>query len=159
MKIASATTIVLAALLAAGCTAKRIPGLAIALADTPENRAIVKLMDDYRDAYEHKDIDKIVAMASKKFYEDSGTPETSDDYAFDGLKEHFGEHFKHLKKVQLNIQLRKVKIKGDKAKVDYRYITRYLMDLPSGEKWQVTDELNRMDLVKEKGEWKVISGF
>ncbi len=159
MKIASAAIIVLAAFVATSCTAKRIPGIGISLADTPDNRAVVKLMDEYRDAVEHKDIDRLLAMASKKFYEDSGTPETDDDYGYDGLKEHFTKHFKQIKKLQLNIQLKKVNIKDSKAKVDYRYVTRYLMDLPSGQKWQVTDELNRLELVKEQGKWKVLSGF
>lgn len=159
MKIASATIMVLAALLITGCTAKRIPGIEIQLADTPDNRALVKLMDNFRDALEHKDMDRLMAMASKKFYEDSGTPETDDDYSYDGLMEHFTKHFKRLKKIQLNLQLKKVVVKGNKAKVDYRYVERYLMDLPSGEKWQVTDELNRIELVKEEGKWKVLSGF
>ena len=159
MKFTSAMTILLGALLATACTAKRIPGIGIDLEDNPENRAMVKLLDDYRDAVEHKDMDRLMAMASKKFYEDSGTPETTDDYAYDGLKKHFTEHFKHLKKLQLNIELKKIRIKGNKANLDYRYIARYLMDLPSGEKWQITDELNRLELVKEEGNWKVISGF
>ena len=49
--------------------------------------------------------------------------------------------------------------KKAQAIIDYRYVTRYQMDLPVGEKWQITDELNRMELVREEDRWRVISGF
>ncbi len=159
MRLTLTATVLLAGLLAFGCTAKHIPGLEIELADTPDHRALIEVLDEYRQAYEGKDIDRLVALASARFYEDSGTPETEDDYNYDGLKEHFGEHFKMLKKVQLTLSIKIVKVDGDQAMIDYRYVTRYLMDLPVGEKWQITDELNRLELVREEDRWKVISGF
>ena len=159
MRFAHTTPLLLAGLLAFGCSPKRIPGLEIELDDTPDHRALLEIFDDYREAYEGKNIDGLVALASARFYEDSGTPETNDDYGYDDLKEHFGKHFKVIKKIQITLSLRDLKVEGDKAQIDFRYVTRYLMDLPVGEKWQVTDELNRMELSREEQLWKVISGF
>jgi hypothetical protein len=159
MRLASATIALLAVCLASGCTQKRIPGLDIELDDTPDNRALVEVVRAFRTAYENKDVDGLVALASERFYEDSGTPETEDDYNYEGLRQHFSEHFKLIKKVQLKLELKKVDIQDNDATVDYRYVTRYLMALPVGEKWQVTDEINRLELVREDDRWKVLSGF
>lgn len=151
----------LLAMLALGCQPKRIPGISIALKDTPDHRAIVDLVEQYRRAVESKDIDALLALADERFYEDSGTPETEDDYNYQGLREHFEQHFEHLGEVQLNIILKDVEVSGDQADVDYRYVARYRMDLPSGEKWRVIDEVNRLELVRqgEGPDWKVKSGF
>ena len=159
MRFASTLTALLAGTLILGCTAKRIPGLDIELEDTPDHRALIQLVEAYRAAYENKNIDGLVALASQRFYEDSGSPETDDDYNYDGLAAHFTGHFQKIKKVQLQLDLKRVEVAGDQAIVDYRYVTRYLMGLPSGEKWQVTDEINRLELVREGDTWKVLSGF
>jgi hypothetical protein len=150
-----------ALLLLMGCGPKLIPGLNVAIHDTPDNRALIKVLDAYRTAYENKNIDGLVAMASKRFYEDSGTADTEDDYNYEGLAKHFGEHFGRIKSLQLTLNLKGIKVDDDKktARIDYHYVTRYLMNLPAGEKWVVTDESNRMELVKEDGNWKVTSGF
>ncbi len=151
----------LLALLASGCQPKRIPGISIALKDTPDHRAIVDLVEQYRRAVESKDIDALLALADERFYEDAGTPETEDDYNYQGLREHFEQHFDRLGKMQLNIMLKDVEVRGDQADVDYRYVARYRMDLPAGEKWRVIDEVNRLELVRqgEGPDWKVKSGF
>ena len=159
MKTRMLTLLLATALLATACGPKLIPGLDIELADTPDHRALLTIMGKYRQAYEAKDIDALTALASEKYYEDLGTPETEDDYNFEGLKSHFAEHFKQVRDLQLNINLKDVRIDGEKAHMDYHYVTRYLVKLPSGERWQVTDELNRLELVKEGQDWKVISGL
>ena len=159
MRMIPIITLLLAGLLAFGCSAKRIPGIAIDLEDNPDNRALLHVLDSYRSAFEHRDVDALVGMASERFYEDLGTPETTDDYDFAGLKTHFVKHFKQLKTIQLTVSLKNVKVADDKAQIDYRYVTRYLMDLPAGESWKVTDEINRMELVREEKTWKVLNGF
>ena len=159
MRFFPVATVLLAGSLALGCSGKRIPGLEFELADTPDHRALVSIVEKFRTAFEAKDVPGIKALASKRFYEDSGNPETDDDYAYGGLEEHFDKHFDRVKKVQLTITLKDVRVDKDKAEVDYRYVTRYLMDLPAGEKWQVTDEINQIELIKEGENWKVISGF
>ena len=67
MRFASAPIALLVVCLAAGCTPKRIPGLDIELEDTPDNRALLQVVDAYRTAYENKDIDGLVALASSRF--------------------------------------------------------------------------------------------
>jgi hypothetical protein len=147
------------AILAIGCGPRLIPNLEIELKDTPDNRALLQIMEKFRQSYENLDIEALLLLASDKFYEDCGTNDTSDDYNKDGLRAHFAEHFKMIKKCNLEIILKDVKVKGDKATIDYRYVARYLMALPAGEKWQLTDEINQMEFAREKDAWMVTSGM
>lgn len=151
--------IILSSLLAFGCGPKLIPGLGIELKDTPDHRALLQVLDSFAQAYESKNIDSLVGLASKNFFETSGSTETDDDYNYDGLRKHFTEHFKLVDKIKLEMQLKNVQVTEDEATVDYRYVTRYLMKLPSGDKWKLTDDVNRMKLAREEGGWKILSGM
>lgn len=71
---------------ASGCGARaaNIPGSRIP--DTSINRAIIERLNAYRQAIERKDAAALLLMASKSYWEDSGTPSGSDDYGYDGLR-------------------------------------------------------------------------
>ncbi len=140
------------------CGPKLIPGLDIELEDTPEHRLLLDILKDYRKAFENKDIDGLIKLTSKSFYETNGTTDTSDDYNYDGLRKHFTEHFKLTKQCSLSLKLKDVLIQENRATIDYRYTARYLMALPSGEKWEISDDINRLELVKEKIGWRILSG-
>lgn len=143
----------------AGCGPKRIPGLDVEVADTPDHRALLKVLNEYKLAFEERNIKALVALASPRFYETSGSADTKDDYNYDGLEKHFTQHFQYTENCSLNISLKHIEVQGQEAMIDFHYVTRYLMKLPSGEKWQITDDLNRMKFVKENGQWKIISGM
>ena len=145
--------------LATACGPKMIPGLDIEVPDTPDNRALLSVMEKFQRAYETKDVDALLALASPEFYETCGSSDTDDDYNFEGLREHFTEHFKLIEDISLSIALKDVNVEDNKALIDYRFLARYRMNLPSGEQWQIKDDINRMELGKEKGRWKVRSGM
>src|SRR3569623_3735319 len=50
------------------------------------NDAVLKAVEDYRLAVERADVDALMLMAHKQYWEDSGTPSGSDDYGYDGLR-------------------------------------------------------------------------
>jgi hypothetical protein len=150
---------VLAAILLSGCGPKLIPNLQIELADTPDHRALLKVMDSWRAAFQNKDTNALTALASPRFFESSGSTGTKDDFAYQGIKTHFEEHFKNVKQCVMDYDIKGVTVDKDTAEIDYHYISRYLMVLPSGERWQLTDDLARMKLVRENGEWKILSGM
>jgi len=158
MKRMIISAVVFTSMLVAACGPKMIPGLDIEVADTPDNRALLGL-EKFQQAYETKDVDALVALASPKYYETSGTSKTDDDYNLEGLRTHFSDHFKMLEKVTLNIGLKDIKVEGNTATIDYHFLARYQMKLPSGERWQIKDDVNRMKLAKEDGKWKVLSGM
>lgn len=143
----------------AACGPRLIPGLEIEVPDTPDHRQLIAVMEKFQQAYEQKDVEGIVQLASRDFFDTCGTADTADDYDLEGLRRHFTEHFQKLEKPALTITLKEVKIENDQATIDYHFLARYQMKLPSGDRWQVTDDLQRMKLVRENGTWKVVSGF
>ena len=145
--------------LGAGCGPRMIPNMGIEVADTPDHRAVIEIMHKFQESFEQRDVDGLLALASPKFYEKSGSNDTADDFNYDGLRKHYTEHFKMVEKCNLTITLREVKVDKDQASVDYRFLSRYLMKLPSGEKWQIKDDINKMTLAKEDGQWKILSGM
>jgi len=142
-----------------GCGPKMIPGMDIDIPDTADSRAVVKLFEAYQQAMELKKIDALVGMASKRLYETCGTNDTADDYNLDGLRQHFVDHFKRIEKVLFNYKLKEVKVEKDTGHLDYQYVARYLMKLPSGDKWEIADNITRMEVVKEDGQWKILNGM
>ncbi|HOX42838.1 MAG TPA: hypothetical protein PK668_04525 [Myxococcota bacterium] len=145
--------------LLAGCSPKRIPGLGISVDDTPDNRAIVQVLKDYAEAFEAKDLERLVGLASESYFETAGTPDPVDDYNRDGLRAKMTEYFKTIDKPTVSLTLKSLKVEEQRATVDYQYVCRYLMKLPSGERWQVTDELARMELEKVGQDWKITRGM
>ena len=50
------------------------------------NESVLKACEDYRLAVERGDVDALMLMAHKEYWEDSGTPSGSDDYGYEGLR-------------------------------------------------------------------------
>lgn len=74
------------ALILAGCAPKvlYVPGTRIPYSD--ENKSVLDAVEKYRLAVERGDADALMLMASKQYWEDSGTPTGADDYGYDGLR-------------------------------------------------------------------------
>jgi hypothetical protein len=47
---------------------------------------VLKACEEYRLAVERADVDALMLMAHKQYWEDSGTPSGGDDYGYDGLR-------------------------------------------------------------------------
>jgi hypothetical protein len=53
---------------------------------TTSNDSVLKACEEYRLAVERADVDALMLMAHKQYWEDSGTPSGSDDYGYEGLR-------------------------------------------------------------------------
>jgi len=74
----------LLALVACSAQVKYVPGTRVPYTDA--NDSVLKACEDYRLAVERADVDALMLMAHKQYWEDSGTPSGSDDYGYDGLR-------------------------------------------------------------------------
>ena len=61
-----------------------MPGTAVPYSDA--NDSVLKACEEYRLAVERGDVDALMLMAHKQYWEDSGTPSGSDDYGYEGLR-------------------------------------------------------------------------
>ena len=85
MRLALAALLLAAAAPLAGCTPSLIPGTDIK--DTTDTRAILDLVSAYRTSLEGRNIDGMMKLVSKTFFENCGTPEGNDDYDYAGLEQ------------------------------------------------------------------------
>lgn len=76
----------LAVVVAVGCAhrAHYVAGTAIPYTDA--NASVLKACEAYRLGVERGDADALMLMASRQYWEDSGTPSGSDDYGYEGLR-------------------------------------------------------------------------
>jgi hypothetical protein len=87
-----------------GCASKAqtIPGTNIP--ETRVNRAIIDTVEQYRLAVERKDNSALLLMASKRYWEDGGTPTGSDDYGYEGLREVLSTRFKNAEDIRYSLR-------------------------------------------------------
>jgi len=132
--------------------------------DTADNKAIISLIENYREAFEKRDADALLSLASKRYMETNATVGTQDDYDYDGLaRKLHSEDFKRVLKARLVIQINKIDVQGDRAYADLRVETRYQTQPAEEDKkepeWHMLSDFNRMTFIRENGKWKILSGM
>lgn len=87
-----------------GCATKAqtIPGTNIP--ENRVNRAIIDTVEQYRLAVERKDTSALLLMASKRYWEDGGTPTGSDDYGYEGLREVLSTRFQNAEDIRYSLR-------------------------------------------------------
>jgi hypothetical protein len=128
--------------------------------DTPDNRSIWGVLALYKSAVEDKNMDALLSLVSKRYYEDNGNADPADDYGYNDLQAKvLPQTFNHLKDVRVELEVKDIKVQDDKAHADVRFTYQAKMALPAGEKWSADAEINRIDLAREQGQWKIVSGL
>ena len=147
------------AITSAGCSTALIPGTLVE--DTAQNRGVHEIVEAYRTAMEKRDEDQIRELVSRQYYENASTTNKStDDYGFDVLAERVIPKLRdNIKKIQLRILLKKVTVDGDRAFAEYEYFAKYLFSEGGQEQWKALNDFNRLDLIREDGNWKIIAGL
>lgn len=128
--------------------------------DTPENRDVLALVEEYKKAVESLDADAVLALVSPDFYEDNGNTDSADDYDFDGLKTNLRASFDRTKTMQLILRVDAVEVEKDTAYAEVYYEFRAHNEYPSGTKWDTGTDRTRLQLVRTPaGFWRIIAGI
>jgi hypothetical protein len=147
----------LALLAACASTASTIPGTKVP--DTDENRDIIRAVERYRLAVERKDAPALVAMASKTYWEDSGTPTGADDYGYDGLREVLLSRFQRADSIRYSMKYMGIKRKGGRAMVDVLIDASFSIQTARGlERHDMRDQ-NQLVLEHDGQRWVFVSGM
>jgi len=146
----------LAGLALAGC-ARKIPNTDID--DTRENRSLIAVVDEYRKAFVNRNVQGIMALVSRDYFDDAGTSDTSDDVDYRLLPQVLAETFGKLPDVKLDIGVTEIRVTGDKASVDMFYDARYRVATPRREVPKRDSDVQRLVLKREGEQWKIISGL
>ncbi|HEY7724986.1 MAG TPA: nuclear transport factor 2 family protein [Anaeromyxobacteraceae bacterium] len=156
----SATRSLLAAALLtglAGCSPRRIPGTEIP--DTADTRAIVGLLDRYRQAVERRDPAAVLALVSGGYFDDAGTPDPADDLDRTTLEKVLPQDLGRLASVRFDVRVNDVRVDGDRAEAFLRFDARYRITTRGGEVPKAQTDVSRVVLVREKAGWRIASGL
>jgi hypothetical protein len=146
--------------LGAGCSARAqfIPGTRVSRSD--ENQSIIDRIEDYRMAVERKDAGALLLMASKRYWENAGTPNPADDYGYQGLQEILGGRLQRVDSIRYSMKYMNVQRKGGRAYVDVLVDASYSLRNAVGEEIR-TDlrDQNQFVLEWDGKQWLFLSGM
>ena len=96
------TLVVLAALGACAHEGHYVPGSRIPYSEP--NKSVLDACEEYRLAVERSDVDALMLMADKQYWEDSGTPSGSDDYGYEGLRQVLMTRLTHASDIRYSVR-------------------------------------------------------
>ena len=157
MRAALATFSVCAAVAGAACATGLIPGTD--LRDTRQNREILDVVGAYRNALEGRNVEGVMKLVSKSFFEDSGTPDGSDDFDYQGLEAKLKGWAEKTTTVRVAMEVKQITLEGPLAKVRYFYDLNFLIPGPNNTSvWRRETDTKEMRLRQENGAWRIVSG-
>ena len=142
---------------AAGCTPTMLPDSSVE--NTAENREIADVVEAYRKALETRDSANVLKLVSAEYFEDGGTADPTDDYNFNGLKQHLEDDMAKVQAMRVSVKLLRVDVDGNRAFADYRFQTRALVGFPSGDQWVTRTDDNRLSFHREGTRWMIVAGL
>ena len=157
-----AFTLVVALALAAGagCSARveYIPGTRVP--QSGENQGLIERVEDYRMAVERKDSAALMLMASKRYWDNAGTPAAEDDYGYQGLQEILSGRFQEVSGIRYSMKYMDIKRRGDRAYVDVLIDASYTLTNAFGEETRADlRDQNQFVLEWDGKQWLFLSGM
>lgn len=149
--------ILLLALAATACAPSLIPGTDVK--DTSDNRAVYQTIQAYREAMDRRDAAAVLALAAPDYFDNSGTPQPEDDVDRAILAERLPQDLAKVDAVRLELTVRKVEVKGDRAEAEVFYDGWYRVKTPTGVVPRRDSDIHRMRLRKVDGRWLFTSGL
>jgi hypothetical protein len=143
--------------LVGGCADKTIPNTDVA--DTDENREVIKFVEKYRHAVEAQDVRQLLRLASERYLDDVGTPQGDDDLDRKRLTEKLQILKEKVKEVRYDIRYRRVIYRGARVLVDFTYAASFLIETTEGERWMRRLADHRLVLRREGEEYRILSGM
>jgi len=135
-----------------------IPGTTVA--DTGDNRELLKQVEIYRQAIERKDAQAVLDMVSPAYYDTRGHPDDpSYHWNFDKVKIELPERLAQIKDVKLDIVPRRIEVGKNKAQVSYLFTENFTAQLPAGEVAKHESDLNRMEFERVGKKWLITRGL
>ncbi len=149
--------LIVASALAMAACARNIPNTDIR--DTSDTRAIVEVIEKYRNAAERRDSAAVLALVSTSYFDDAGTSDPSDDLDYKQLQKALAQDYQKLPAVRLEFGIKQIQVDGDKAFAIFFYESHFRVVTPRGEVPKQNSDQSRMAFRKEKEAWKITSGL
>ncbi len=143
----------------AGCAHRDyFPGTTIVRNE--ENRKIIQTIEEYRQRLMQRNVPGLLALASPRYFEDSGTPRSDDDYGYDGLRKVLERQLPRVKSLRYDIEYRNIRVTGTEAEVEVFLDGSFEISAPeAGDRYRRVNDYHRFLLNKEGDEWKFLAGM
>lgn len=141
----------------AGCAATLIPNTDVP--DTAENHEIIDFVETYRHDVEERSPAAVLRLVSERYFDDNGTPSTDDDIDYTALRERFQRWETDVVDVRYEMRYRRVTFQPDRIFVDFTYTGSFKVRDVEGERWSRRLADNRIEIVREDQELRIISGL
>jgi len=140
------------------CASQMIPNTDVE--DNSYNRNVIQFCEQYRHAVEERNVALLLKIAAASYYEDGGNVDPTDDLDYAGLKVYLEDKFYKTKAIRYEIRYRRVgKGRRDIVYVDYTYSASYKLSTDEGDVWHRTVADNRLELVPDGENFKIVSGM
>lgn len=151
-------------LVGSGCAGRYLQGEVVhsdsKIRNTPENRSVIELMELYQTSVETLDNAALKGLVSRDYYENGGTTHTTDDdYGYEGIANLFDVLTMHVQETRLSVKVRDIRVYGERADVIFEYAYTMLYEVGDARRWQTERDVNRIQLQREDGEWRIVSGL
>jgi hypothetical protein len=133
------------------------PGTTIARSE--ENRKIIETVEQYRRRLVERNVEGLLVLASPKYFEDSGTPRSDDDYGFEGLRQVLATKLKRVKSLRYEIEYRSIRVSGGQAEVHVFLDGSFELAADSGDRYRRVNDYHRFTLEQEDERWKFVAGM
>ena len=128
--------------------------------DTAENRALLKVVEGYRQAMENHDLASVLGKVHPTYLDNAGTSEGSDDIDFSKFKELLRGRFQRAKQIRYRVEYQDVRVQGVEAEVDVYLDATFVYEPETGApRWRRLSDYSRFRLIKDGGDWKFVSGL
>lgn len=128
--------------------------------DTHENREVVDFIERYRQAVEARNTPALLAMASRNYFDDMGTPAGNDDIDYEALEAGLARMREEVIGARYQISYRAVTYVPDqRVLVDMVYTGWYRVNTAEGPQWKRRLEPHRIVLAREDRGYKIMSGM
>lgn len=150
--------VVLCGAIGPGCAHREyFPGTTIL--KTEQNREVIEVIEQYRRRLIERNIEGMLVLASDKYFEDSGTPRSDDDYGYEGLKEVLMRKLQRVKSLRFDIEYNSVKIAGSRAEIEVFLDGSFELAAESGDRYRRVNDYHRFVLDRSGERWKFLSGM
>jgi hypothetical protein len=146
-----------------GCGHGRyLPGTTIPANET--NRDIIDTIEEYRMKLTEKNVDGLLLLASEKYFEDGGTPQSNDDYGYSGLATILSGRLQRVESIRYDIQYKNIQIGSDGRAVVEAFLSgAFELQGEVGERYRRVNDFHRFVLERSttggSAKWKFVSGM
>jgi hypothetical protein len=150
--------LVAAGLLLVGCSHETIPNTRVE--DNASNREVVDFVEKYRKAVESRDIATLMALASRDYFDDMGTPTGNDDVDYETLKVGLVRIRQEIIDARYQISYRGLTyMPNDRVLVDLLYTGWFKVNTSEGPQWRRRLEPHRIVIAREDRDYRIVSGM